>query len=273
MILGFSDVYSFIGFITSIIYNLIPCVFLFQLKHKALKKERISIIPLLCLYSNGILYFSVSAFQVENMTSINPMDFCNLVGAYLGLVYLIIYIVMVYLKEEKRKVVVYITILVIMSILFLILVYNVIEISFWIYLFKYLGIVFNILQNLPMGFSIIYLIKYKVSEKYTLFGAFFGFLNILAWFVWGFQAVFIDKNNENKPYQTVIANLIALLLPIMQFYLYYKFKKDDDDDISNSSEIENDNLEPIDINHRNTNQEILKNQNINRQSEEFEDFI
>ena len=118
-----------------------------------------------------------------------------------------------------------------------------------------------------MGFSIIYLIKNKVSEKYTLFGAFFGLLNILSWLVWGFRAVFIDTNNKNKPYQTVIANLIALFLPIIQFYLYYKYKKDDD--FSNSSEIESNNLEPININDRNSNQETTEN----RQTEEFEDFI
>jgi len=272
MILGFTDLYAFIGFTTSIIYNLIPCIFLFQLKHKALKKERISIIPLLCLYSNATIYFSVSAFQVGDVKSIDPMDFCNLVGAYLGFVYLIIYIIMVYSKDEKKKAIRYIIILVIISILYVILAWNVIrkEINFWVYLFKYMGIVFNILQNLPMGFSILYLIKNKVSEKYTLFGAFFGLLNILAWFIWGFHAVFIDTNNKNKPYQTVVANLIALLLPIMQFILYFKYKKDDDDDdINNMSEIEN-NLVPTNINN---NQGMEEEENNNRQSEEFEDFI
>ena len=267
--MGFDDVYSFIGFTTSILYNLVPCAFLFQLKHKALKKERISIIPLLCLYSNATIYFVVSAFQYGDVKSVNPMDFCNLVGAYLGFVYLIIYIIMVYLKEEKRKAIFYITLLVIIWFLFLVLAWNVIgkEIKFWTYLFKYIGIIFNILQNLPMGFSIIYLIKNKVSKKYTLFGAFVGLLNILSWLVWGFRAVFIDTNNKNKPYQTVIANLIALFLPIIQFYLYYKYKKDDD--FSNSSEIESNNLEPININDRNSNQETTEN----RQAEEFEDFI
>ena len=269
MVLGFKDIYSFIGFSTSILYNLVPCAFLFQLKYNALNKERISIIPLICLYSNAIIYFSISAFQAGDVKSIDPMDFCNLTGSYLGFVYLIIYIIMVYLKEEKRKATIYIALLIIITILFLILVKKVIgkEINFWTYLFKYMGIVFNILQNLPMGFSIIYLIKNKVSEKYTLFGAFFGLINILAWFIWGFHAVFIDKNNKNKPYQTVIANLIALFLPIMQFYLYYKYKKDDDD-FSNSIEIENNNLEPISINNRESNQEMPENQN-----EEFEDFI
>jgi hypothetical protein len=269
--MGFDDVYSFIGFTTSILYNLVPCAFFFQLKHKALKKERISIIPLLCLYSNATIYFVLSAFQVEDVKSINPMDFCNLVGAYLGFVYLIIYIIMVYLKEEKTIAIFYIMILVIITLLFLILAWNVIreKISFWINLFKYMGIVFNIFQNLPMGFSIIYLVKNKVSEKYTLFGAFFGLLNVLSWLVWGLQAVFIDTKNENKPYQTVIANLIALFLPIMQFYLYYKYKKDDEE-ISNSLEIDTNNLEPLSINIRESNnQEMPKN----RQTEEFDDFI
>ena len=268
--MGFSDLYSFAGFSTSILYNLVPCAFLFQLKHKALKKERISIIPLLCLYCNATLYFVVSAFQYGDVESINPMDFCNLVGAYLGFVYLIIYIIMVYFKEEKTKAIIYIILLVIMTILFLILAWNVIEkeTNFWTYLFKYLGIVVNILQNLPMGFSIIYLIKNKVSEKYTLFGAFFGLLNISSWFVWGFQACFIDQNNENKPYQTVIANLIALFLPILQFYLYCKYKKDDDD-IRNSMEIQSNNLEPISQNNSDSNQKRPEK----RQSEEFEYFI
>ena len=239
MFLGFDDVYSFIGFITSILYNLIPLAFIYQLKSGVLKKERISIIALLSLYCNCFLYFFVSVFQyVRKDQSVNPMDFCNLIGAYLGFVYLILYIYYVYCKENRKKARISIITLIVSSIAFFFLVSFTIgeENNFWSYLFKYLGVIFNILQNLPLGFNIIYLLKNKISEKYTLFGAFFGLLNTVTWFIWAFQAVFFDKNNHDKPYQTLVANLIAICLNITKFFLFFKYRKEEDEDTGTNLE-------------------------------------
>jgi hypothetical protein len=275
MLFGFRDIYSFCGFFTSLFYNLTPLAFVYQLKHGVLKNERISIIALLSLYCNAFLYFFVSAFHytAENQ-SIEPMDFCNLIGAYLGFVYLVIYIYYVYFKTNKLKAVLSIVSLIIGSGAFLFLVSQVIdeENNFWTYLLKYLGIIFNILENLPLGFSIIYLIKNKISEKYTLFGALFGILNTIVWFSWAFYSCFINQNNTDKPYQSLIANTIAVCLHIFQFFLFCKFKKDEEDFNSNIEET----VDEINENEEITNDDKLNNSNNsnnNDKSDMLEEFM
>ena len=271
MLFGFTDVYSFVGFVTSVLYNLIPIAFIFQLKSGVLKKERISIITLLSLYCNCFLYFFVSAFQYSRKNqSVNPMDFCNLIGAYLGFVYLILYIYYVYCKVDKQKAIISIVSLIVSSIAFFFLLMVTIdeEKNFWTYLYKYLGVIFNILENLPLGFNIVYLFKNKISEKYTLFGAFFGLLNTVTWFVWAFQAVFIDENNNDKPYQSLIANLIAICMNIAQFFLFFKYRKKEDDDTGTN--VENDLNRS---NNENINNGLINTKNTKNGKSEESDII
>ena len=236
MFLGFSDPFCFIGFITNILYSLTPSIFIYQLKHGVLIKERISIIGILCLFCNGYLYFLTSALRVDKIENIDPLDFCNLIGAYLGFVYLCLYIYYVHYKDSIKKALIYYIILIVSSVGFLILVWNVVnkEINFWTYLFRYMGIIFNILENLPLGFNIIYIIKNKISEKYTLFGAFFGLLNTSAWFAWAFYSCFINESNTEKPYQSFIANIICVCMQITQFVLFFNFRKYNKDEINDN---------------------------------------
>jgi amino acid permease len=238
---GFDDNYSFVGFITSILYNLIPMAFLYQLKHKVIKLERVSIISLLSLYCNGQLYFFVSLFHGQADNKVKPMDYCNLVGFLLGLIYVSIYLYIIYYEENAKKFYLFMLLIIGCSGAFIILVWQVIkaENNFWIYFLKYLGVLFNILENLPLGFNIIFLIKNKISEKFTLFGASSGLLNTSAWFSWGLYSCFINEDNEDKPYQTFIANLICILLHITQFFLFFLFRTKEQSD--NQEEVEDDN--------------------------------
>ena len=274
--LGFSDAFCFIGFITNILYSLTPSIFIYQLKSGVLIKERISIIAILCLYCNGYLYFLTSIFKAE-LKDIDPLDFCNLIGAYLGFVYLCLFIYHVYFKEEKKKAIIYYVSLIIGSIAYLILVMLVIkkENNFWSYLIKYLGIIFNILENLPLGFNIIYIIKNKISEKYTLFGAFFGLLNTSAWFAWAFYSCFLNKDNkeEDKPYQTLLANTICVFMPLTQFFLFFKFRKYNKDENNNEDDEIGENKDNLDPSKPEI-EEIKDNEEIdNKKSEVYEDFL
>lgn len=275
MFLGFTDVYSFCGFITSILYNLVPIAFFYQLKHGVIKNERISIIALLSLYCNGFIYFLISAFQTRENESINPMDFCNLLGIHLGFIYLILYIYNFYFKTNKKKGIISFISLIIGSLAFFLLAWNLIDENdnFWAKLFKYIGIFFNILQNLPLGFSIIYIIKNKVSEKYILLGTSFGLINTVVWFIWAFYSIFISKNNENKdkPYQTFIANIIAISMHIFQIFFFCKYRKNEGEEKN-----ESDNNEPLaDKEIKRNEEENIEstNNNKNKESDVFEDFM
>ena len=223
----FTDAYCFVGFFTQIFYILTPIALMFQLKSGVIKYERVSIFALLSLYCNAFIYFFTSLYKIKKDADINPLDFCNLAGAYLGLVYLIMYIFFVHLKTNKIKGMMYIVILVISSIVvWLIIKYTVEEGNVADKIFNWLGVIFNVTEYFPMGFDIIYLLKKKISEKYTIFGAFFGFLNCVAWLTWAIHAVVCDGSNL---VHSIAANSLGICLQITQFVLFFKFKRDDID--------------------------------------------
>ena len=101
----FTDAYCFVGFITQLLYILTPIAFVIQLKNGVLRYERVSIFGLLSLYCTAFIYFWTSIYKIKEGADIDPLDFCNLVGFYLGLVYLLIYIyILSILLIIKKKV-------------------------------------------------------------------------------------------------------------------------------------------------------------------------
>ena len=220
----FSDVFCFIGFITQILYNLVPIVFFIQLKYGVLKKERLSYIGILCLFGNAFIYFFVSIYHRKEGDEIDPLDFCNLAGFYFGYVYLLLYIYFINFKEKKLQGILLIVGLTLISFCFYLLIRFTVDSdddNIWVKIFNWIGVGFNVLENLPLGFNLVYLIKYKVSERFTLFGAFFGIINVIAWLAWSIHATFIDDDNL---YHSIIANILGICLHITQFILFFIFR-------------------------------------------------
>lgn len=284
MFLGFSDVYSFLGFVTSLLYNLTPIAFMFQLKHGVLKHERISIIAFISIYCNCFVYFLLSAFHTKPNQKIEPIDFCNLVGAYLGLVYIIFYTYHVYFKTgNKKKGIIIIVVIVFCSGLFALVAWITTDDNLenkWVKGFSYAAIVANVLQNLPLGFDIIYLIRNKISEKFTLFGAVFGLLNTTVWFLWAMYSCFLNEENDKeenkgkKPYHTFVANIICILMHFVQFFLFFKFRKSESSSQEEYLEtpiIDGDKSESTSLN-KNVNNNIVNNSESNKESE-FDEFM
>lgn len=235
---GFEDVLHFFGFLTHTIYNIIPIFFLYQLYYKAIKLERVSIIGILCLYFNALIYFLTSCYHYDsdNINDINPLDFCNLIGFYLGFIYCITYFYFIYYSINKIKFIIYITSLVIISLVLFILISKFIneEENTWYKIFNwYLGTFFNIFENLPLGFNIIYLIKNQVSEKFTLFGAFPGIIKSIIWLIWAIKKVVVE--DETK-YYSIVANSIGICLHILQISICFIFWKEEEES-ENKNEI------------------------------------
>ena len=233
----FSDIYCFLGFITQILYNLIPIAFIYQLKHNVLNRERISCVGISCLYGNAFIYFFISFFKRKPDDEIDPLDFCNLAGAYLGFVYIILYIYYAYCKINQKLSIILISILVfVSSSIFLIIMFTVDsnEDNISAKLFNWIGVIFNVLENLPIGFNIVYLIKNKISEKFTLLGASVGFINNIIWLIWAIKKV---NRGENRHY-SIIANIFAICLHIFIFFLFFIFMKKKPD-ISENKNSEN----------------------------------
>jgi hypothetical protein len=187
----FSDPYCFVGFFSQIFYILTPIVFIIQLKSGVLHQERVSIFSLLSLYCNGVIYFATSVYKRESGKNIDPLDFCNLGTFYLGLIYLLLYIYFIYF-------------------------------NIWDKIFSWIGVFFNVTEYFPLGFNIIYFIKNKISEKYTLLGAFFGLFNCVAWLCWAINGIVV--NNDNL-YHSIVANSLGICLQITQFTLFFLFRR------------------------------------------------
>ena len=139
---------------TQILYNLIPIVFIIQLKHGVLKKERLSYIGILCLYSTAFLYFWVSIYRRNEGDEIDPLDFCNMAGAYLGLIYLFIYIYFIYYITNKLLGIILIFILCLVSAGVFLLIRNTVdnkEDNVWVKIYNWVGVVFNISRCFPFN--------------------------------------------------------------------------------------------------------------------------
>lgn len=232
----FSDPYCFVGFVTQIFYILTPITFMLQLKAKVIHHERVSIFGLLSLYSNAFIYFFTS-LNKRVTSDIDPLDYSNLLGAYAGLMYLLFYIYFVHFKKDKKRGIIFTVILVVVSVIVeIIILFTVKEKdSVGDKIFSWLGVIFNVTEYFPLGFSIIYLIKHKISEKFTIFGAFFGLLNCIAWLAWAIHAVYEGSNL----WHSIVANCLGICLEITQFILIFLFKRKDEDDNSNIADSTN----------------------------------
>ena len=217
MVLIFNEILDLFGFLTATAYTIVPGIFLYQLNLNILNEERLSIIGILCLYFNGLIYFIRSlVFYKEE---IDIRDFCNLAGAYLGFIYIVIYLKHFYYKTNKKKFVLLIVIITLSSLAVVLLEIIMKKNDIVMKVVEWVGAIFNICEYLPIGFSLFHLIKNKISEKYTLFGAFLGLLNTTIWIIWA-----ISKIEENKLH-SFIANIFGLLLCLIQISIFFIFRK------------------------------------------------
>ena len=262
----FSDAFCFFGFFTQNLYNLVPIVFLIQLKIGLLKPERLTCFGILCLYGNAFIYFFLSIFHKEKDEDLDPLNFCNLAGAYLGFIYLILYFYHMYFKTNKLYALLFTIILALVSwIIFIILALTVNEDddNTYLHIFNWIGVIFNVLENLPLGFNIIYLIKNHISEKFTLIGATIGIINEITWLSW---AIYSVKVNEGKLYHSITANILGICIHITQFFLFFYNPKDEEDEekndqLNSSATLGDDsNIENEKINKSNNNKEEEKNE-------------
>ena len=237
--LGFDTFIDLIGFFTQIIYNLTPIFYNMNLEYDTFKIKNSSIISVFCLYTNAFIYFFLNLFSDEyNENTLVLRDYCNLIGTFLGFLYLLIYYYERYKDEDIKKMVLnYLMILIITGIIIAFEYILIIKMNNSIAskLFKWIGVIPNVLEYFPIGVSIFYLIKHQVSENLSLVGATLGLINSLVWFIWAIQ---FTLNNENDPqYHSMLANLLAALLNIFQFFIFCRYKSHNKEHYYNFSKV------------------------------------
>jgi hypothetical protein len=224
----FNDVFGIFGFCSQLIYDIIPWIFWCQLKSGVLKDKKLSIISIFCLYINAFIYFIFCVVNPKN--EIEVMDFCNLQGTYLGIVYIILYYKHMYYQDNKLKFYIIVCLLIISSVIVGVIEYLLRNEEIFVGIINWIGVIFNIGEYLPIGFDYFYLVKNKISEKYTLLGAYVGIINTILWLIWSIIKTFTttkDEQNNVKKYHSFVANIFGLFLCLSQLGLYYKYKKDD----------------------------------------------
>lgn len=250
--------FSYFGFITAIAYTFVPSIFLYVLlKFNVLSEESISILGILSLYINAFIYFFNSIIE-KKKKGIQAYDFCNLFGTYLGFIYLLLYIKYLFYNTEKKKFFLFIGIIILSSILVFIF-----ELFINKKVIEWIGVIFNILEYLPLGFNLFYLIKNKISQNFTLFGSIIGLFNAIIWLI---RAIILNIEKKANKYHSIVANIFGILLCIFQIIIYFLFKKEQ---ISLPNK-NNEEKEKIMVNEKD-------NKNINdkekKDSSEIEEFI
>ena len=248
--------FSYFGFITAIAYTFVPSIFLYVLlKFNVLSEESISILGILSLYINAFIYFFNSIIEPKE---IQAYDLCNLFGTYLGFIYLLLYIKYLFYNTEKKKFFLFIGIIILSSILVFIF-----ELFINKKVIEWIGVIFNILEYLPLGFNLFYLIKNKISQNFTLFGSIIGLFNAIIWLI---RAIILNIQDKANKYHSIVANIFGILLCILQIIIYFLFKKEQ---ISLPNK-NNEEKEKIMVNEKD-------NKNINdkekKDSSEIEEFI
>ena len=245
----FNNFFGFFGFIFQIIYDMVPFLFFYKLLSGALneeKYEKFSIISIICIYFNALIYFVSCAVIKENM---DIMDLCNLQGSCLGIIYIIIYYYyFCFKKHEIKKLTFYIIVfsLILSSVIVIIVecIYLLKEKDVFLNIMNWVGVIFNIGEYLPIGFDFYHLIKDKKSEKSTLFGAIVGIINSALWLSWSIIKTFTNiklGDDEDKKYHSFIANIIGFLLCLSQIIVYCINKKDKKDNIDDNNNNNNNN--------------------------------
>jgi hypothetical protein len=229
--LGFDTIFDLLGFVTQIIYNLTPILYNMNLEYGTFKIQNVSIISVFCLYINAFIYFFLNLFSDDvNENTLVIRDYCNLIGTFLGFVYLVIYYYERYKDEDIKKIILnYLLILAVSGIIIAFEYLFIIKENNRIasYLFKWLGVIPNVFEYFPIGVNIIYLIRNKISENLSLIGATLGLINSIVWFIWAIQ--FTLKNIDEPQYHSMIANFLAIFLNVLQYYVFCRYKSNNNE--------------------------------------------
>ena len=231
--MNFGTYFDFFGFLTQILYDLSPILYIIFLKSDKLKIQSVSCLAILGLYFNALIYFFLNVFNGnDNDKDIVQRDYCNLIGFYLGIIYLGFYFHKIYFDNEKKKFIIICISILLGSGTIILIEYLAKESSYnekFLKVLDWVGVIPNVMEYFPMGFNIIYFIRNKTSEKIMAITALFALINTFVWICWGIYTTI----KESKKFHSIMANLAGISLSIFQFYIICKYKKKEENETIN----------------------------------------
>ena len=224
--IGFDTFLDFLGFVTNIFYVLTPILFNMLIEYETFEIESISVLAVFSMYCNAFIYFFLNLFAENIGNSFVLRDYCNLIGAFLGLVYLAIYFYERYKDEDFKKIIINYILVVVLTGLIIIFEYFFIISTYnktFKMMFKWIGVFPNVLEYFPIGLDIFYLIKKRKSKNFLMIGGIFGLLNAIVWFAWTLKTTLMNK--DEPQYHSILANTLSISLIMVQFFVFCKYNK------------------------------------------------
>ena len=222
--MNFNSWLDFFGFLSQILYDLSPILYIIFLKSDKLDKESVSCIAILGLYFTALTYFFLNVFNGnDNDEDIVSRDYCNLIGLYVGIIYLGFYFHKIYFDTNKKFFIIISLSILLSSGVIILIEYLAKESNYndkFLKALDWIGVIFNVMEYFPMGFNIIYFLKNRCSEKIMAITAFFALINTLIWISWGIYSTI----KESPKYHSILANFIGISLSILQFIIIFKYE-------------------------------------------------
>ena len=223
--LGFSDAWCFFGFFTSILFFLSPVIQIVLLFLGRRLIDHLSFLPILCMFANCALWFLSSLtllLRNDPTASVDPLDYCNLVG---GCFCLIWGVIIIYKKNSNR-----IHFLISIILFFGVTVGVLVSEYYMIYsdstkktceiIVRWVASTCNVLMYFSPGLNVLKLIKEKDFNYIAIECMYIGIVNALIWLIWAARS-----DNVGGLLNSIIANSLGIILIIGQIVLYHIYRK------------------------------------------------
>ena len=224
--LGFSDVWCFLGFITSILFSIVPIFQILPLILRQKQIETISFLPSFSMLSNCGLWFFYSLSKIlknESGGSVNPLDYCNLIGFCFCSIWCVI---IMYYKNIQSKVNFIIFLFIFLGGTAIIIVVEYLMITkdnetTCETIVRFFATAYNILMYIAPGLNSWTALKMRNFVMIPVEYAIMGFINALIWLIWAARS-----DNVGGLIDSIVCNSLAIILTIAQIVIFIKFKRD-----------------------------------------------
>lgn len=221
-----SDSAYFFGFLSSVLLSLTPIIQIIALISKQINIEIVNLFPLICLYANcGLFFFQqliiIIQKKSESGQSLPILQYCNLIGFCLSLVWCII---IIYYQNIKSKLHfwLYVLLLIVATVIGITVEFLMKELSFYKTFINIIASIFNVLMYLSCGLNTVNLFRTKNFNYISILYVTAGLINCVIWLIFGC----LFGTTEESKFHVIISNILGIIITILQMVVYFKYRKE-----------------------------------------------